>query len=89
MSSHHPDGRSESDTQPSLIYNFSQVGFSVKYYMDQSSAQLKVLTAQLTYLRTRYGELTGLDGARETKTRPDTSQPGQCFPRKQAGQDIQ
>ena len=64
-----------------------QVGLSVKYYLDQSSAQLRVLTDQLTYLRTRYGELTGLESS-QTKTRHDTSQAGKCFPRKQVGQDV-
>ena len=65
-----------------------QVGLSVKYYLDQSSAQLRVLTDQLTYLRTRYGELTGLESSSQTKTRHDTSQAGKCFPRKQVGQDV-
>ena len=59
-----------------------QVGLSVKYYLDQSSAQLLLLSSQLSYLRTRYGEMAGLDVVSHSSHQ---AHQGQCFPRKQGG----
>ena len=49
---------------------------------DQSSAQLLILNSQLSYLKTRYWQLTGLEGETATKARVQKNN-GECFPRKQ------
>ena len=54
--------------------------------VDQSSAQLLILNSQLSYLKGRYWQLTGLEAVTDKKTprlHHNNGESSQCFPRKQ------
>jgi len=67
---------------PFLLIGIILVGVILKSYVDQSFDQLKLLNEKLTYLKSKYRQLTGL-GLGHNNVVTDHSAIPKCFPKKQ------